>query len=116
MRPASSKAKGRRFQQYIRDLLLKAADTLEEDDIRSTSMGAPGEDIQLSPAARKVYPYAIECKAVEKLNIWEAIRQAKENARKYIPVVCFKRNNHEAWIAMPLKEYMEKVHGYSEDS
>jgi len=74
-------------------------------------MGAGGEDILLSPAARKIYPYSIECKNVEKLNIWEAIKQAKENAGRHIPVVCFKRNHHEAWIAMPLTKYMEKYYG-----
>ena len=88
---------------------------MEPDDIRSTSMGAPGEDIQLSPAARKVYPYSIECKNVEKLNIWEAIRQAKENCGGHIPVVCFKRNRHEPWIAMPMNKYMGIVHGYEDE-
>ena len=110
MRPHSAKAKGCRFQQYCRDILLRAAESLEPDDIRSTSMGAGGEDILLSPAARKIYPYSIECKNVEKLNIWEAIKQAISNCGKYIPVVIFKRNNHEAWIAMPLDRFMEIQH------
>lgn len=107
IRPQSSKQKGRRFQQEIVNLLLKVAGIkLEPDDIRSTSMGAPGEDVLFSPAARRLFPFSIECKNVEKLNIWEAIKQAKENMGKHIPVVCFKRNNHEAWIAMPIKDYM----------
>lgn len=115
MRPQSAKSKGRRFQQYCRDILLKAADGLEPDDIRSTSMGAGGEDILFSPAARKVYPYSVECKNVEKLSIWEAIRQVMENCGKFIPVVMFKKNNHEAWVAMPLKHFMEIQHGFKED-
>ena len=115
MRPSSAKQKGRSFQQYIRDILLKAAESLEPDDIRSTSMGAGGEDIQLSPAARREYPYSIECKNVEKLNIWEAIKQAKENAGRHIPVVCFKRNRHEAWIAMPMQTFMERFHGLKKE-
>jgi len=115
MRPQSAKAKGRRFQQLIRDLLLKVAGSkLEADDIRSTSMGAGGEDIQLSPAARKLFPYSIECKNVEKLNIWDAIKQAKANAGKYVPMVAFARNNHEAWIAIPADKYMELVHDHEE--
>ncbi len=54
MKPSSAKAKGRKFQQDIRDMMLDLAPSLEKDDIRSTSMGAGGEDLQLSPAARKI--------------------------------------------------------------
>jgi len=62
LKPASSKAKGRRLQQAIVKDVLELFPQLEADDVKSTSMGAPGEDIQLSPAARKVLPYQIECK------------------------------------------------------
>ena len=36
-------------------------------------MGAGGEDIQLSPAARKLIPYQIECKAKARAQVstWE---------------------------------------------
>ena len=55
MKTRSAKQKGRRLQQNVRDLLLEAlSEYLEEDDIRSTSMGAPGEDLLLSPLARKI--------------------------------------------------------------
>jgi len=61
MTPQSAKQKGRLLQQWVRDKLLEYAPELEPDDIKSTSMGAGGEDVQLSPAARKMYPYQIEC-------------------------------------------------------
>lgn len=109
MRPQSAKSKGRRFQQEIRDLILSIFPSLHPDDVRSTSMGAPGEDILLSHAARTVFPYSVECKNVEKLNIWEAIRQAEENAAHHTPLVAFKRNNHETWIAVPADHFMELV-------
>lgn len=107
MRPQSAKHKGRRFQQFIRDYLLKRAPQLEPDDIRSASMGAPGEDILFSPAARKIYPMSIECKNVEKLNIWEAIKQAAANAGKYRPVVIFTRNRSKVYVAIELTYFME---------
>ena len=50
MKTSSAKAKGRRLQQKVRDLLLETFTELEPDDIRSTSMGVSGEDLQLSPA------------------------------------------------------------------
>lgn len=112
IRPASAKNKGRRFQQRVRDLLLEAAPELEADDIRSTSMGAPGEDLLLSPAARKVYPYSFECKNVEKLNIWQAINQARENAGAHTAAVVFSKNNEETMIALPLEHLLELIrHG-----
>lgn len=91
MRPQSAKAKGRRLQQEVRDALLTIFPELQEDDIRSTSMGASGEDLLLSPAARKLIPFSIECKNVERLNVWEAIKQASE--RDHQPLVVFRKNN-----------------------
>ena len=48
----SSKAKGRRLQNLVRDLLRKKFHHLEDDDIKSATMGIGGEDIVLSPRAR----------------------------------------------------------------
>ena len=73
MKTRSAKNKGKRLQNSVRDILLETFTQLEEDDIKSTTMGESGEDIQLSPAARKLIPYAIECKNQEKINIWELI-------------------------------------------
>lgn len=106
MKPKSAKAKGRRFQQMVRDLLVSSSAILEPDDVRSTSMGAGGEDLLLSPLARKVYPYSFECKNTEKLNIWKAIEQSRENANGYTPVVAFTKNKEEAYVAIPLKEFI----------
>lgn len=107
MHPRSAKAKGRKFQQLVRDILLEFAEgILEKDDIRSTSMGADGEDILLSPAARKIYPYSFECKHVEKLSIWSAIEQCEANAEHHTPAVVFRKNRKEAFIAIPFNHFM----------
>ena len=55
--PRSSKAKGRKLQNMMRDALRDAFPLLEEDDIKSQTMGMTGEDIVLSPAARKSIPF-----------------------------------------------------------
>jgi len=107
MRPQSAKSKGRFLQQLVRDLLLSAAKHLEPGDIRSTAMGQSGEDVQLSPAARKTYPYSIECKNVEKLNIWKAIDQCEGNAEGHTPLVVFKKNRRQAYAAIPFEHLME---------
>ena len=78
MKTRSAKAKGRRLQNKIRDLLLEEFKELEPDDIRTAIMGETGEDIKLSPAARRKIPYSFECKNQEKINIWESLNQAEE--------------------------------------
>lgn len=82
MKPASAKAKGRKLQQDIRDLLLKYSPSLEPDDVKSTSMGAGGEDVQLSPAARKQYPVSIECKSRANYAFYKDYDQAVNNCPK----------------------------------
>lgn len=120
MKPASAKQKGRSHQQAVRDAIYKTFPHLEEGDVRSTSMGASGEDILLSPAALKVFPYSVECKSVEKINIWEAYNQAYQHAAKTkntIPLVVFKRNHKKPLICvdfdwfMGLHEELHKLRG-----
>jgi hypothetical protein len=107
LKPSSAKAKGRRFQQKVRDDLLETRPDLEPDDIRSNPMGAPGEDLLLSPAARRVYPFSFECKCVERLNIWDAINQARQNAGKHTPAVAFSKNGEETYVAIPMKVFLD---------
>ncbi len=66
MKPQSAKQKGRLLQQLVRDKLLDTFKELTHDDVKSTSMGAGGADIQLSTAAKQVAPIAVECKSITK--------------------------------------------------
>ena len=94
MKPQSCKAKGRRLQQLVVSDLLSMFPSLSEDDIRSTSMGAGGEDIQLSSAARRVIPYSFEAKNQERVNVWSAMEQCKHNTPSDADsVVVIKKNN-----------------------
>ncbi len=70
-------------------------------------MGASGEDVLLSPAARKIYDFSFECKNVERLNVWEALKQAYENAGQYTPAVVFKRNHEQLHIVIPFEKFVE---------
>lgn len=108
MRPQSCKAKGRRLQQDVCQALVQAAEPfLEKDDVRSTAMGAPGEDVLFSPLARRIYPFSIECKNVEKINIWEAIKQAESQNRAYKPMVCFSKNGEDIYVAVKLQDFLD---------
>lgn len=112
MKPQSAKDKGRRLQQEIRAALLMFAPSLKEDDIISRSMGAGGEDLILSPAARLIYPISAECKYQENLNIWKAMEQTYANADvHHIPVLFFRRNRSETYAALPASTLLSLLVG-----
>lgn len=102
MKPQSCKSKGRRFQQRVVRSILDALPQLEPDDVRSTSMGAPGEDVLLSPRARQLLPLSLECKCVERLNVWQCVEQARSNCpTDVVPCVVFSRNRADAYAVVP---------------
>lgn len=92
MKPASAKNKGRLLQQWARETILSIFVELEPDDVKSTSMGAGGEDIQLSPAARKLIPLQIECKSKARVAIYKDYQQAISHGKGHEPVVIIKQN------------------------
>ena len=106
MKTQSAKAKGRRLQQWVRDQLIEQLD-VHPEDIESRSMGAGGEDLIMARAARQKFPYSIECKNVEKLNVWEAYEQAKSNCGDYEPIVVIKRNNVKPLVLVDADYFIE---------
>ena len=108
MLTSSAKAKGRKLQQWMRDLLIEKLD-VHPEDIESRSMGAGGEDLIMARSARKKFPYSIECKNQEKVNIWDAYKQAEENSKNYEPIVILKRNNTKPLVLIDA-EYFIKLH------
>jgi hypothetical protein len=108
--PRSAKAKGRRLQNFVRDELRQAFPFLHEDDIKSQIMGVNGEDIVLSPAARKFIPYSIECKNVEKLNFWACVKQTEDNIKEECcPALIVKKNGTKPYVAVPIEEFIKLV-------
>lgn len=108
MKTASSKAKGRLLQQKVRDKILEAFPTLEPDDVKSTSMGAGGEDVQLSPAARKLFPYSVEAKSRASIALYTWYLQAKHNApRDTEAILVIKQNHSKPLVVVDLDHFME---------
>lgn len=105
MTPQSAKAKGRRLQQIVRDMLLKTFPALEKDDVRSTAMGQGGEDVQLSPAARKLFPYQIECKnkARSQMHTWYAQASTHGN---FEPLLIVKQDNDATLAVVTLEHFL----------
>ena len=108
MKTQSAKAKGRRLQQWFRDLLIEKLN-IHPEDIESRSMGAGGEDLIMARAAREKFPYSVECKNQEKINLWESYNQARQNSKNHEPVVILKRNNSKPLILVAA-EYFVKLH------
>ena len=106
MKPQSAKAKGRRLQQQFRDLLIEKLD-IHPEDIESRSMGAGGEDLIMARAAREKFPFSIECKNQEKLNVWDAYKQASENSKDYEPIVVMKKNNHKTLVVLDAEKFVK---------
>ena len=107
MKPRSAKNKGKRLQNKVRDLILEKFNQLEPDDVRSVTMGESGEDILLSPAARRLFPFSVECKNQEKLNIWGALEQAEENSGDHTPLVIFKRNRTKTYAVLEFDKLLK---------
>ena len=82
---------------------------LETNDIESQVMGMSGEDIVLSPAAKKVIPYSFECKNQERLNLWSSLEQAEGNSQDRNPVLIFKRNRSKIYIAIEFDHFIELI-------
>ena len=108
MKPQSCKAKGRRFQQQIVSDLYNEFE-LGEGDLRSTSMGAGGEDIQMSARARELIPYSFEAKNQERLNIWSAIEQSEQNCLNRKPVVVIKKNQKKPYAVIPWETFLSLI-------
>jgi len=51
----------------------------QDEDIASRRMGEPGPDVVMSPLARRLWPFTIECKSGNKWDLPYAIRQAQRN-------------------------------------
>ncbi len=101
----SSKAKGRAAVQQVRDLLLAAFD-LQPDDVHVKATSQAGVDLHLSPAAQAVFPFGIEVKAVEALNIFKALEQGQNQSPTRPPVVFFKRAHTPMFVALTAYEFL----------
>ena len=118
MKPKSVKAKGRNLQNFVRDRLRKIfvddwtkMPKLEYDDIKSQTMGMGGEDIVLSPVAKKLIPYSFECKNTERLNLWASLEQCEGNCEGRQPVLVIKRNRSKVYAVIEFDNFLNMIGG-----
>ena len=114
MKTSSAKAKGRRLQQKFMELLIEKL-KIDPEDIESRSMGAGGEDLIMSRAARHKFPYSVECKNQERLNIWQAWEQANGNKGIYEPLVVIKKNGVRPLVVLDAENFLDMIKDYNKD-
>ena len=112
---ASRKAKGRALQQKVRDSILESFPTLEADDVKSTAMGQGGEDVQLSPAARKLFPYSAECKRHKAFAVYGPYEQAYTNAKGIQPLLVIQGDRKKALAILDFEHFMELAKNAKKD-
>mgnify|MGYP003133322739 CR=1 FL=1 len=106
MKTQSAKSKGRNLQKWVVNKLIESFD-IHPEDIKSCSMGAGGEDVVMARAAREKFPFSIECKNVERLNVWEAYDQASANSGNYEPLLVMKKNRKNPLVVMDASAFIE---------
>lgn len=104
----SRKAKGMRFQKQIAETIQRIF-KLKPADVKPAISGETGRDIHLSTYAEKRVPLAIECKNVEKLNVWSAIEQAKSNEKEGLKWCVFFKKNHSDTYAIVDAEWLLEI-------
>ena len=91
------KQKAETFQNKVREMIMDKLG-INEHDIKTAVMGESGMDIILSKAGRETFPYAVECKKVEKINIWKCYDQASENSEDLTPLLIFSKNRSKVMV------------------
>lgn len=73
-------------------------------------MGSNGSDIQLSPAAKKAFPFDVECKARGKgfTLLYDALEQA-ERGKGLTPVAVVKQDRRKPLVVMDLEDFLRLV-------
>lgn len=95
----NSRKKGKRFELLVAGLFRSAG---YEARRGQQYCGANGDaDVIGVPGIH------IECKAVEKLNLYDAMAQAKADAKGKVPVVIHKKNNCNVLVTMEFDQWAE---------
>jgi hypothetical protein len=97
------------------ELLIEKLD-IDPEDIESRSMGAGGEDLIMSKAARNKFPFSIECKNQERMNIWSAWEQANNNRGIYEPLVVIKKNGVPPLVVLDANVFLNYVKVIEDDN
>ena len=109
MKTSSRKSKGRRLQNFVAERL-QGFFGWSVEDCKPAVMGESGVDIKLGSREKAQFPYDIECKNVEKINIWQSLKQAEENTEEgRKPLLVFTRNRSPTYVVMRWEDFEESL-------
>lgn len=108
---ASKKSKARILQQLVRDKIIQMLKPwgILPEDVKSTSMGAGGQDVQLSPLAKSFLPVATECKSHKSMAVYKLYEQAKANCGPDEEPLLVVKQNHSKPLAVVDLDYYFKL-------
>ena len=108
--PKSRKAKGREFQNVVRDQIMDCLG-MDEKDILSAPMGHSGPDLILSAKGVKEFPFSVEIKRQENISLGPWIAQAKANAEELgLPMLLiFRKNRGESYAVLRWNDMLNLV-------
>lgn len=78
-------------------------------------MGVSGEDLLLSPKARRYLPISIECKSRSAIAVYGFYDQAKTNAKGYEPVCVIKQNRTKPLVVVDAEYFFKLLKGASNE-
>ena len=114
----SAKQKARRAQQKVAGILIEAL-MLTPEDFESITMGQSGQDIRLTEAARKRWPFhAMEVTSSLNQSVWAKFTQAQEHAKKQVngevpgngrAILVFKKNNTPLFAMVLFEDLVEAI-------
>lgn len=110
MKTSSCKAKGRGFQQKIRDMYrdLGRELGLAEGDIESRGMGQQGTDIIFSPYASYIFDHDIECKKHKAVSVSKLFEEHYEKYKDndHLKLLFHENNRSEALVTMRAADFL----------
>jgi hypothetical protein len=122
--PRHAKRKGSEAVHRVREYLLdtfKSSFGLaqaglpawEPDDILIQTTSVGGNDLHLSPLAKRVFPFGIEVKNKESLNVYQALAQAQASATKkgLFPILFFQKNGWPLHVAIDARLFARYLRG-----
>ena len=117
MKTSSRKAKGRALQNHVVAKVLTSFPSLEPADVRGAIMGENGEDIKLSPKAKKWFNFSVECKNQEKYkgvyDCFDQIEGHKDSSGQ--PLVILKMNRKKPLAIVDLDYFFTLIQEYTEN-
>jgi len=102
----SSQQKGKRFEREVAKQINNKFSTKVRRTPLSGGMDFKGDIICIDDSSI-ISEFSWECKNQEKLNIWKALQQSRnDEPQRTIPVVVFTKNNEKEYIALELEDFL----------